>query len=121
MSGVKVLFVDDDAALRKIVKSQLTGMGYRVDEADDGQTAIEMLQKDSYALMLLDINMPTKSGIDVLKFLKEKKLQCRVIMLTGRVGFSIASESMKLGADEYVTKPFSLEYLLSTMQRVLSR
>jgi DNA-binding response OmpR family regulator len=121
MSAVKILLADDDAALRKIVKEQLTGMGYVVEEADDGQTAIEKLEKDSYALMLLDINMPNKSGIDVLRFLKEKKLTCKVIMLTGRVGFSIATESMKLGADEYVTKPFSLEYLVSTMQRVLSR
>ena len=79
-----------------------------------------MLEKGSYALMLLDINMPKKSGIDVLKFLREKKLNCKVIMLTGRVGFNIATETMKLGADEYVTKPFSLEYLVSTMQRVLS-
>jgi len=121
MSGVKILFVDDDAALRKVVKSQLVGMGYLVDEADDGQTAIDMLQKGSYTLMLLDINMPKKTGIDVLKFLREKKIQCKVIMLTGRVGFSIATESMKLGADEYITKPFSLEYLVSTMQRVLAR
>ena len=121
MSGVKILFVDDDSALRKVVKTQLTGMGYLVDEADDGQTAIEKLQGGAYTLMLLDINMPKKSGIDVLKFLREKKIQCKVIMLTGRVGFSIASETMKLGADEYVTKPFSLEYLISTMQRVLAR
>jgi len=121
MSGANILFVDDDAALRKVVKTQLTGMGYLVDEAGDGQTAIEKLQEGSYALMLLDINMPKKSGIDVLKFMREKKIQCKVIMLTGRVGFSIATESMKLGADEYVTKPFSLEYLVSTMQRVLTR
>jgi len=120
MDGVKILFADDDAALRKIVKSQLSGMGYLVEEAADGQAAIERLEQESFALMLLDINMPKKSGIDVLRFLSEKKIPTKVIMLTGRVGFTIASESMKLGAQEYVTKPFSLEYLVSTIQRVLS-
>jgi DNA-binding response OmpR family regulator len=48
-------------------------------------------------------------------------LKCRVIMLTGRVGFSIATESLKLGADEYITKPFSLDYLMSSIKRVLAK
>ena len=121
MSQARILVVDDDDALRVLVKSQLEGAGYQIDEAADGASAIEKLSGGVYDLMLLDINMPEKSGIDVLRFWKEKALKCRVIMLTGRVGFSIATESLKLGADEYITKPFSLEYLMSSIKRVLAK
>jgi len=121
MSQARILVVDDDDALRVLVKSQLEGAGYQLDEARDGVSAIEKLSGGAYDLMLLDINMPEKSGIDVLRFWKEKGLTSRVIMLTGRVGFSIATESLKLGADEYITKPFSLEYLMSSIKRVLEK
>ena len=121
MSQPRILVVDDDEALRVLVRSQLEGAGYELDEANDGASAIQKLGAGFYDLMLLDINMPEKSGIDVLRFWKEKALKCRVIMLTGRVGFSIATESLKLGADEYITKPFSLEYLMSSIKRVLEK
>jgi DNA-binding response OmpR family regulator len=121
MSQAKLLFVDDDAALREVVKNQLTAQGYLLDEAADGLEAIERLKKEKYDLMLLDINMPGKSGMDVLKYMQEAPSKCRVIMLTGRVGFSIATETLKLGADEYITKPFSLDYLLDSIRRVLAK
>ena len=99
----------------------MEGAGYVCAEARDGNEAITKLGAETYDLVLLDINMPNKSGIDVLKFLQEKTSKSRVIMLTGRVGFSIATESLKLGADEYITKPFSLDYLLGSIQRVLAK
>jgi DNA-binding response OmpR family regulator len=121
MDQLRILFVDDDADLRQIVKDQLAPQGYVVDEAEDGAKAIAMLEKGNYPLMLLDINMPEKSGIDVLKFIKEKGLTCKVIMLTGRVGFSVATESIKLGADDYITKPFNMDYLLFSINRVMGK
>ena len=63
MDQLRILFVDDDADLRRIVKDQLVPLGYVMDEAEDGAKAIAMLEKGNYALMLLDINMPVKSGI----------------------------------------------------------
>ncbi len=121
MDQKKLLYVDDDTALREIVRDQLAAQGYHVDEAEDGSEAIEKLEKNHYDVMLLDINMPNKSGIDVLKFIKDHSLKCKVIMLTGRVGFSVATESLKLGADDYITKPFNLEYLLFSIKRVLEK
>jgi DNA-binding response OmpR family regulator len=121
MDQTKILYVDDDTALRAIVKDQLTAQGYVVDEAEDGVEAIDMIEKGNYDLMLLDINMPNKSGIDVLKLIKDRSMKCKVIMVTGRVGFSVATESLKLGADDYITKPFNLEYLLFSIRRVLSK
>ena len=67
MEQLRILFVDDDADLRHIVKDQLAPQEFVMDEAEDGAKAIAMLEKGNYALMLLDINMPVKSGIDVLK------------------------------------------------------
>lgn len=121
MTKAKILLVDDDDALREVLRNQLATAGYECEDARDGQQAIDILRAGGVDLMLLDINMPEKSGIDVLRFLKDNTIQCRVIMLTGRIGFSIATESLKLGADEYITKPFSLDYLLSAIQRVLAK
>jgi DNA-binding response OmpR family regulator len=119
MSQLRILYVDDDADLRGIVKDQLTQLGYALDEAEDGADAIDKLEKGNYDLMLLDINMPVKSGIDVLKFIKDKELKCKVIMLTGRVGFAVATESLRLGADDYITKPFNIDYLQFSIKRVM--
>ena len=91
MAQLRILYVDDDDDLRAMVKDQLGGLGHTVDEAEDGVVAMEKLGKGNYDLMLLDINMPGKSGIDVLKFIKDKGLKCKIIMLTGRVGFSVAT------------------------------
>lgn len=121
MGQAKILYVDDDAALREIVKDQLTSQGFFLDEAEDGAAAIKKLESGDFDLMLLDINMPNKSGLDVLKFIKEKTLRCKVIMLTGRVGFSVATESLKLGADDYITKPFNMDYLMFSIKRVLEK
>jgi DNA-binding response OmpR family regulator len=115
----KILFVDDDAELREIVKEQLSSEGYVLDEAEDGNRAIEKIKQQSYDLLLLDITMPGKSGMDVLKFAKEASPACHVIMLTGMVGLSVAIESLKLGADDYITKPYNMDYLLASIKRVL--
>ena len=115
----RILFVDDDAELREILRDQLTSSGYEFDEAEDGTIAVEKVKEQSYDLLLLDITMPGKSGLDVLKFVKQSAPACRVIMLTGVVGLSVAIESLKLGADDYITKPYNLEYLLNSISRVL--
>jgi len=119
VSATRILFVDDDAELREIVISQLTGTGYSVDEAEDGIVAIEKLEKENFDLVLLDIKMPGKTGLDVLQHIKDRSLSCRVIMLTGVVGMGTAIESLSMGADDYLTKPYKLEQLLSSIKRVM--
>ncbi len=117
----KILYADDDPSIRGAVRGEITSNGYELDEASDGAEAIQKLQTGDYDLLLLDINMPGKSGLDVLKFIKDKKLPCRIIMLSGRMGFSVATETLKLGADEYITKPFSVEFLLLMIKKVLEK
>lgn len=115
-----ILFVDDDAELRSIVREQLLASGYEVTEATDGLEAVDILNEKKFRLVLLDITMPGKSGLDVLKFIKANYPGCRVIMLTGVAGLAVAIESLKLGADDYITKPYNMEYLLTSIERVLS-
>ncbi len=117
----KILYADDDPSIRGAVRGQITEQGYELDEASDGAEAIRYLGKKTYDLLLLDINMPGMSGLDVLKFIKDEDLSCRIIMLSGRLGFSVATEALKLGADEYITKPFSVEFLLLTIKKVLEK
>jgi DNA-binding response OmpR family regulator len=116
-----ILFVDDEDALRTLVKNQLATEGYAVETADDGDTAIEMLGKGSYDVVLLDVRMPRVSGVEVLKFIREKKLSPRVVMLTAVDDLSVAIESVKLGANDYLTKPYDLTMLVGAIQRVTAK
>jgi DNA-binding response OmpR family regulator len=116
----RILYVDDEANLRILVKDQLVAEGFSVDTADDGDTGVEMLKKQKYNLVLLDIRMPRMGGIEVLKYIKEHKLTCRVIMLTAVDDLSVALESVKNGANDYLTKPYDLPTLLGSIQRVVA-
>ena len=116
-----ILFVDDDPDLREIVTDQLTASGYDVDAAEDGEVAIDRLQQKKYEVVLLDITMPNKNGMDVLRFTKDHSMPCKVIMLTGMVGLSVAIESIKLGAADYITKPYNMDYLLASIKRALEK
>ena len=116
-----VLYVDDEDALRVVVKNQLEMEGLDVDTADDGDTAVEMLGNKTYDVILLDIRMPRMSGIDVLKNLKERKIKSRVIMLTGVDDLTIALEAVKNGANDYLTKPYDLSNLIACINRFVRK
>src|SRR5208282_19059 len=92
---IQILYVDDEATLRHLVKEQLSGEGYEVETADDGDIAIAMIKKHQFDLILLDIRMPRVNGIEVLKYIKAQKLRCRVIMLTAVDDLSVALEAVK--------------------------
>ncbi len=121
MDKTKILYVDDEEALRILVKSQLTLEGFDMETADDGDTALEMLKNNKYDLILLDIRMPRVDGVEVLKNLKQSGSQTRIIMLTAVTELSSAIDSLKLGANDYITKPYDIEDLLGCISRVLSR
>ncbi len=116
----KVLVVDDEDALRTVLSGELTSEGYDVGTAADGDDAISTLQKQTFDLVLLDIKMPRMNGFEVLKFVKEKHPETKVVMLTGFADLKNAIESKKLGAEDFVSKPYDLVDLLTTIERVLS-
>ena len=115
-----ILVVDDEDALRTVLSGELISEGYDVATAGDGDEAINELQKSLYDLVLLDIKMPRMNGFEVLKFIKEKHAKTKVVMLTGFADLKNAIESKKLGADDFVSKPYDLVDLLTTIERVLS-
>ncbi len=116
----KILVVDDEDALRTVLSSELVSEGYEVAAAGDGDEAINELQKKAFDLVLLDIKMPRMNGFEVLKFIKDKHPTTKVIMLTGFADLKNAIESKKLGAEDFVSKPYDLVDLLTTIERVLS-
>jgi two-component system nitrogen regulation response regulator GlnG len=116
----RIFVVDDEDALRTVLSGELASEGYDVSSAPDGESAISLLNKESFDLALLDIKMPGVSGFDVLKFIKEKHPKTKVVMLTGFADLKNAIESKKLGAEDFVSKPYDLVDLLTTIERVLS-
>ena len=115
----RILVVDDEEALRAVLSTELESEGYVVKSAGDGEEAIRILQGESFHLILLDIKMPNVDGFEVLKFVKQQSPQTKVIMLTGFADLKNAIESKKLGAEDFVCKPYDLVDLLTTVERVL--
>jgi DNA-binding NtrC family response regulator len=115
-----ILVVDDEDALRTVLSSELLNEGYEVHSAADGDDAITELDKGHYDLVLLDIKMPRMNGFEVLKHIKQNHATTKVVMLTGFADLKNAIESKKLGADDFVSKPYDLVDLLTTIERVLS-
>jgi DNA-binding NtrC family response regulator len=116
----KILVVDDEDALRTVLSGELASEGYDVKTAGDGDEAIQNLQKENFDLVLLDIKMPRLNGFEVLKFVKEKYTKTKVVMLTGFADLKNAIESKKLGAEDFISKPYDLVDLLTTVERVLT-
>ena len=116
----RILVVDDEEALRSVLSSELASGGYDVVAAADGDEAITSIQNKKFDLVLLDIKMPKVDGFEVLKFIKKSHPTVKVIMLTGFADLKNAIESKKHGAEDFVSKPYDLVDLLTTIERVLS-
>ena len=121
MNGLKILVVDDEARMRKLVKDFLANKGFDVEEAGDGEEAVDKFfaQKD-IALVLLDVMMPKMDGWEVLKTIS-KYSQVPVIMLTARSEERDELQGFSLGVDEYISKPFSPKILVARVEAILRR
>jgi DNA-binding NtrC family response regulator len=104
---MKILVADDDKNLRKVLVNELSEEGFSVDEAQSAPKAMEFLEAAEYDVLFLDLNMPGVSGMEVLKKVKQSEVPVEVIILTAHATVSTAVEAMKLGAYDYLTKPFT--------------
>lgn len=120
MAAIRVLFVDDEEAFRTVVHQQLTKEGFEVETAEDGDVALDLIRARPYDIVLLDMRMGRMDGTEVLRTMKAEHRTPHVIMLTGVSELGPAIECLKLGADDYLTKPYSTAHLIACMQRVLS-
>lgn len=107
----RILVVDDDPAVLNFLERFLTKKFYQVFTAKNGAEATEIVRRESLHLVLLDIRMPVMNGIEVLKEIKQINPKIGVIMITAVQEEETAQEAMKLGADDYICKPFDIEYL----------
>ncbi len=119
MSKGKILVVDDEASLRLLLSNELSRAGYVVEAIADGGSALSRLREDFYHVVLLDIVMPRIDGMEVLRTIKSEGIPSEVIILTGNATLESAIESMKLGAFEYVRKPYSLNELIIQIERAI--
>jgi DNA-binding NtrC family response regulator len=117
----KVLVVDDEASLRLLLSNELSRVGYSVDVASSGGEALDRVREDYYHVVLLDIVMPQMDGIAVLRSIKAENILSEVIILTGNATLESAIECMKLGAFEYVRKPYSISELIIQIERAIER
>ena len=115
----KILVCDDDETLCYLLKEQLLEEGFSVDTVYDGGDAIENIKRKNYDLLLLDLNMKEVSGEEVLKFTSDYNSSIQVIVLTAQTEVRKAIECMKLGAYDYITKPYNFDELLLTINRAL--
>ena len=116
-TGRRVLIIDDDAILRKALRTHLASEGYEPSEAGDGAEGLRMIDSQRPDLALLDIMMPGKNGIEVLREIAARHAGLPVVMVSGHEDLSMAIEAMKLGAQDFIQKPFKMEHLLHVIKK----
>ena len=120
MAETTILLIDDDVSLRRVTEFTLQEAGYRVLTAPDGTSGLRQFEEQKPALVITDIQMPGLSGYDVLKRIKELSPETLVLVVTAFGTVEKAVEAMKLGAYDYLTKPFGREELRLTVEKALS-
>ncbi len=107
----RILYMEDDPGLSALLQRNLQRRGFLVDTAADGEEGLKMLDASSYDVLLVDYNMPYFGGLDVIRALAEKGMPIPVIMVTGEGNETVAAESLKLGASDYIVKDAEMRYL----------
>jgi two-component system KDP operon response regulator KdpE len=120
-SAIRILVVDDEPAIRRALRPPLVELGFQVAEASRGEEALQALRTTPFDAVLLDINMPGIGGIETLKRIRSFAPRLPVLMLTVRDDEEDKVEALELGADDYVTKPFSTRELIARIRSAVRR
>ena len=118
---MKLLIAEDTIDLNRVVKAMLEHAGYDVDAVFDGEAALEMIGKSGYDAVILDIMMPKKDGITVLKEMRANKILVPVLLLTAKAEVDDRVEGLNAGADDYLPKPFAMKELLARVNAMTRR
>lgn len=118
---IRILVVDDEESIRKLAEKELTGLHRMVQSAGSAGEALELLKRKSFDVILLDIRLPDANGLDILEDLREANPGTEVIVITGHGDIDSAVEAMKLGAYDYITKPFALDRMELVIERAYQR
>lgn len=117
----KILLVEDEVKLGKIIREELDSNGYQTDIAVDGLEASRLFEKENYSLVLLDINLPYKNGITLCREFREHNKKIPIIMLTAAGEIHNKVEAFNIGADDYIVKPFHFSELFARIKVFLKR
>jgi len=120
-NGNRIIVVDDEPGMREFLEIMLQKDGYAIDTAADGSEAIDKIEENLFDLAIVDIQMPVLNGIEVLKKINEKSPDTTVIMITAYASHETAIEAMKLGAYDYITKPFKIDEIKLVIKKALDK
>lgn len=120
-SHMRILVAEDEKKMAGFIRKALEEQGYVVDLAADGDRAYQLATGQSYDVIVLDIMLPGRDGLSILRHLRERHNTVPVILLTARAELDERLEGLNLGADDYITKPFFMEELIARVQAVLRR
>ncbi len=118
---MKLLYAEDTKDLNRAVTAVLTAQGYDVDSVEDGEEALELLTKQSYDAIVLDIMMPKKDGLAVLQEIRSRSLVTPVLLLTAKTEVDDRVAGLDAGADDYLPKPFAMKELLARIRSMTRR
>ncbi|OGQ50632.1 MAG: DNA-binding response regulator [Deltaproteobacteria bacterium RIFCSPLOWO2_02_56_12] len=123
MSGQKILVVEDEPDIRKLVHYNLAQERFKVIEAEDGEKALKLVQREKPHLIVLDLMLPGLSGLELCRNLRERPetSQIPILMLTAKAGEADRIVGLEMGADDYLTKPFSPRELVARVKAILRR
>ena len=116
-----VLIVDDEPIVRESIRDWLDDAGYEVYTAESGEEALELVEKQDFSIIVIDVRLPGKTGIKVLGEIKQQKPQIQSIVITAYPSAELATEAMKLGAVDYLIKPVNPDDLESLIREALIR
>ena len=115
----RILVVDDEESIRELLRLVLTGEGYSVFTANSGEEAIEYLEAQRFDLVITDLVMPGVNGVEVLRAAKRIDPNYPVMVITGHPSVEAVTKLMRLGAGDYLTKPFNIDVLRVTVAKLL--
>jgi two-component system KDP operon response regulator KdpE len=119
--SIRILVVDDEPAIRRALRSPLIELGFQVAEASRGEEALQLLRSSAYDAVLLDINMPGIGGLETLRRIRTFLPRIPILMVTVRDGEEEKVAALEQGADDYVTKPFSIRELIARIRTAVRR
>jgi two-component system, OmpR family, copper resistance phosphate regulon response regulator CusR len=118
---IKILLVEDERKLARVIGRQLTRASYEVDIVHDGQSAINNILSEEYHIIVLDLNIPNKSGTDVIHEIRSKSYLTPILIISARDTLKDRVNGLEIGADDYLTKPFDSSELIARIQAILRR
>jgi DNA-binding response OmpR family regulator len=118
---MKILLVEDEKQISDYISKGLTEAGYEIDVVDNGDSAISYATNNEYALILLDIMIPKKNGIEVVKYLKKQKNSTHIILISAKDQIQDKVLGLDAGADDYLVKPFAFTELLARVRAIFRR